>query len=176
MLRVAPPKSKVQQRLNTKMTTNLRLWLSKLLMNFHKLTIGGCPFSKEHRWRFFSTVTYCQKSEVFMIVIMIGTTFLFCDMGCPPIGRMQKITLFLPFSVTHSYNIKQAKSCTIWLHPWHAYAVRKWGGHCPIQWDEPRISFQFTNRIVGHNFLVQKNIVSSADCSRKRRYVDYPAV
>jgi len=82
MLRVAPPKSKVQQRINTKMTTNLRLWLSKLLMNFHKLTIGGCPFSKEHRWRFFSTVTYCQKSEVFMIIIMIGTTFLFCDMGC----------------------------------------------------------------------------------------------
>ena len=82
MLRVAPPKSKVQQRVNTKMKTNLRLWLSKLLMNFYKLTIGGCPFSKEHRWRFFSTVTYCQKSEVFMIVIMIGTTFLFCDMGC----------------------------------------------------------------------------------------------
>ena len=81
MLRVAPPMSKVQQRVNTKMKTNLRLWLSKLLMNFHKLTIGGCPFSKEHRWRFFSTVTYCQKSEVFMIVIMIGTTFLFCDMG-----------------------------------------------------------------------------------------------
>ena len=81
MLRVAPPKSKVQQRVNTKMKTNLRLWLSKLLMNFHKLTIGGCPFSKEHRWRFFSTVTYCQKSEVFMIIIMIGTTFLFCDMG-----------------------------------------------------------------------------------------------
>ena len=50
-------------------------------MNFHRLTIGGCPFSKEHRWRFFSTVTYWQKSEVFMIVIMIGTTFLFCDMG-----------------------------------------------------------------------------------------------
>ena len=82
MLRVAPPMSKVQQRVNTKMKTNLRLWLSKLLMNFYKLTIGGCPFSKEHRWRFFSTVTYCQKSEVFMIVIMIGTTFLFCDMGC----------------------------------------------------------------------------------------------
>ena len=30
--------------------------------------------------------------------------------------------------------------------------------------------------IVGHNFAVQKNIVSSADCSRKRPYVDYPAV
>ena len=30
--------------------------------------------------------------------------------------------------------------------------------------------------INGHNFVVQKNIVSSADCSRKRRYVGYPAV
>ena len=91
MLRVAPPMSKVQQKVNTKMKTNLRLWLSKLLMNFYKLTIGGCPFSKEHRWRFFSTVTYCQKSEVFMIVIMIGTTFLFCDMGWK---RRENLTRF----------------------------------------------------------------------------------
>ena len=94
MLRVAPPKSKVQQRINTKMTTNLRLWLSKLLMNFYKLTIGGCPFSKEHRWRFFSTVTYCQKSEVFMIVIMIGTTFLFCDMGWVTWNALHRSWLF----------------------------------------------------------------------------------
>ena len=40
-VRVASPKSKVQQRINTKKKLILWLWKSKIVINFEPLTIGG---------------------------------------------------------------------------------------------------------------------------------------
>ena len=40
-LRVASPKSKVQQRINTKKKLILWLWKSKIVLNFEPLSIGG---------------------------------------------------------------------------------------------------------------------------------------
>ena len=51
-VRVASPKSKVQQRVDSKNKPNFLLWYFKMFLNFWQSTIGGQSLSARHRWRF----------------------------------------------------------------------------------------------------------------------------